>query len=294
VKLKGGFAPIIILIIVIFVVGTGITVGYPHIKGLVENKLQTDLSATPSGSPESEDLPNTSGPTDPPKPSSTAKPTSKPATPTPKTPSPTNNSCTVSTMTEPSSQNSVRLIASADSKNGSYISGAQWDFDGNGSWDTDMNISNSNIVHSYSDGSHLVKLQLKMSDGSTTEICSKSVNTPLGFSVSLTGTVYEDINCNNMREPSEKPLSGVRVQITNMDGYATLANLTSDSNGSYNFSYVLSGSNSISVKPHAYPLDNYGLTNSGDGHTVSLNSSQSHINMDLGQIPAPVGDYCSF
>jgi len=65
VKLKGGFAPIIILIIVIFVVGTGITVGYPHIKGLVENKLQTDLSATPSGSPESEDLPNTSGPNPP-------------------------------------------------------------------------------------------------------------------------------------------------------------------------------------------------------------------------------------
>jgi len=94
-------------------------------------------------------------------------------------------------------------------------------------------------------------------------------------------------------KPSSKIIKKV-ISILNDNNYLGSFEETSDSNGSYNFSYVLSGSNSISVKPHAYPLDNYGLTNSGDGHTVSLNSSQSHINMDLGQIPAPVGDYCSF
>ena len=167
-----------------------------------------------------------------------------------------------------------------------------WDFEGNNSWDTDMSISNQNITHNYSNGSHTIKLKTSMSDGSITGVCTQSVSIPFGFTVTLSGNVYEDINCNDMREPSEKGLGGVTVTITNMDGYGTLTTLTTDSNGFYNFNYTLATGNSITVKPSDKPLENYGITETR--HQITLNSVQGSIKMDLGQIPSPVGDYCGF
>lgn len=220
-------------------------------------------------------------------------PTIKPAATITPSPAAINNVCTIGVLADPSSVNNVRLAAGASSKNNSYITGAQWDFDGNGSWDTDMNISNQSVVHNYPNGSYTVKLKTKMSDGSTTTTCSNSVSTPAGFSVSLTGTVYEDRNCNDMREPDEKGLSGVKVSITNKDGYRTLTELTTDTSGYYRFNYVLSGNNSITVIPYAWPLDNYGVGMFQE-HSISLSANQSSINIDLGEVPSPVSEYCHY
>jgi len=278
-----GFAPIIIILSILI----GGAAGY-----LAYTKAYPAwISSVPVPTNEEEAVINTPTPQPAQTPAPAPKPTVKP-TPVPATPAPQNNTCSISVLSDPSSPNSVRLTAGATSKNGSYIKGAQWDFDGNGSWDTDMSISNQNITHNYPNGTYTAKLKTSMSDGSTTDVCSKSVSTPYGFSVSLTGYVYEDINCNDMREPSERGLTGVTVKITNMNGYANLATLTTDSSGFYRFTYNLAPGNSITVKPHDEPLPNYGVTE--DRHQIALNSSQNSINMDLGQIPSPVGDYCGF
>jgi hypothetical protein len=290
---QDGFTPVILLLIVAAIAIVGSTVAY----SIVLNKHSASSSTQTENAQESSSL-NTE---DELLPTNTQIPTSKNTT-IPKTPTsqpiltPTSivkhNTCSVNLLADTSSQNNVRLTAGATSNNGSYIKGAQWDFEGNGSWDTDMNISNQNTTHNYSNGTYTVRLRTLMSDGSTTEVCTKSVSVPFGFTVSLDGVVYEDRNCNDMREPDEKGLAGVTVGITNMDGYGTLATLTTDSNGYYKFSYTLSAGNAITVSPYDKPLDNYGVTKTR--HKITLNSAQNSISMNLGQIPAPVGDYCGF
>ena len=290
---QDGFTPVILLFVVAAIAVVSLTVAFSIVlkKQSDSPPAQKEIAQENSSfNTEKEPLPTI---TQIPTPNKTSTP--KTATSQPKA-TPTSavkyNTCSVNLLADTSSQNNVRLSAGASSKNGSYIKGAQWDFNGNGSWDTDMNLSNQSTTHNYSNGTYTIRLRTLMSDGSTTEVCTKSVSVPFGFTVSLDGTVYEDRNCNDMKEPYEKGLAGVTVGITNMDGYGTLATLTTDSNGYYKFSYTLAAGNAITVSPYDKPLDNYGVTNTR--HKITLNSAQTSISMDLGQIPAPVGEYCGF
>lgn len=59
--------------------------------------------------------------------------------------------------------------------NDAYVTGAQWDFNGDGNWDTDLNINTGRVNYTYSDvGVYTVKLKTKLSDGRITE-CSSSI-----------------------------------------------------------------------------------------------------------------------
>ncbi len=103
---------------------------------------------------------------------------STPPTPTP-TPTPTplpKTTCSINV----GSINSltVQFIYSANiySPTNKYMTGAQWDFDSNGSWDTDMSQSNGNISHTYPNaGTYNVRLHLQMSDGEITDACSTTI-----------------------------------------------------------------------------------------------------------------------
>jgi PKD repeat protein len=171
------------------------------------------------------------------------------------------------------------------------MSGAQWDFDGNGSWDTDMSQANGTTTHVYSNnGTYTVKLQLKMSDGTTTNICSKSVTVPSGFNVKMTGRVYEDVNCNDMQEPDEKGISGVTVSFYLMPSWTHYADVTSDSNGYYELSRNLSPGDSLTIQPANVAPAGYKIHD--DGHTITLNAAQPSINMDLPQVPASSVGQC--
>jgi hypothetical protein len=297
-----GFAPLIILL-VIAIIGV---VGYFGYKTYKQN-ASTETAATPTSnstnefntsvsplsatvaSPPAVITQNTKTPTP------TAKPTAKPTTVPTITPTPTpiiNNICEIVIEPDTTTTTSVNLVAGVTSKNGSYITGTRWDFDGNGTWDTDINVLNESINHSYSNGAHTVNLQLKMSDGSITPTCSKTFTTPNGFTVTLSGIVYQDDNCNNVYDSSEKTLAGVTVKIINMNGLGNLASLTTDQNGNYVFNYVLANSDSITMQPYAYPLDDssYGVVN--EPQAVTLNAGTNHTRIDIGEVPAPVGDHC--
>lgn len=75
----------------------------------------------------------------------------------------------------------ANLAYSAKYSGNKYVAGAQWDFTGDGSWDTDMSLSNGSLAHTFSSaGSYTIKLRLKMSDEELTETCSKTITLTSG------------------------------------------------------------------------------------------------------------------
>lgn len=82
----------------------------------------------------------------------------------------------------------VQFAYAAKYKISKYVTGAQWDFEGDNKWDTDMSLSNGTIAHVFSkEGSYNVKLQLQMSDGEITPVCSKTVTVPIVENLSCLG-----------------------------------------------------------------------------------------------------------
>lgn len=313
-----GFIPIIILVGVL-IVGTIGTVVYvkqqqssssSNITLQEENITPSPASTTTNNSSANEqDLANRNKPTSTPvkpttrpTPASTLTPTTKPTN----TPSPTNtptpapkSSCGINVLATPLDPNSnfdnpltVQLTYSANSVGNKYMTGAQWDFDSNGSWDTDMNQSNGTITHTFpSNGNHNVKLQLKMSDGEITPTCNKTITVPMGITVKLTGQVFNDRNCNAVKEPDEQGVSGVTVNIIKMPEYSIYTTLTSNSNGDYDLTRVIDPQGSLSIKPSHVAAPGYKINT--DQVPASLSSGQTSINKDLPMVPNENIGLCS-
>lgn len=57
-----------------------------------------------------------------------------------------------------------------------YITAVQWDYDGDGNWDTEMSSSNQGLIQRtyQSQGTHTVKAKIQLSDGEVTDICNNS------------------------------------------------------------------------------------------------------------------------
>ena len=72
----------------------------------------------------------------------------------------------------------VKLIYSASftHSNGDYVTNVQWDWDGDGNWDTDLSPNNQHTTHNYgSAGSYNVKMRLETQNGLKSDVCSNSI-----------------------------------------------------------------------------------------------------------------------
>lgn len=104
-----------------------------------------------------------------------------PATPAP-TPTP-KTTCVVGIVSKSSETvpSTVTLTAGANiykppNLADKYITAAQWDFNGDGIWDTDMSASSYQMIpREYTEaGNYTVKARVQLSDGETTDTCSNS------------------------------------------------------------------------------------------------------------------------
>lgn len=305
-----GFIPIVILISIL-VIGTVGTIIYIKQQGTgqspesspISEAKDTVISPTTSVT---NNVPTTkitqpqTKPTIKPSntPTSTVKPTNTPALTNTPTPAP-KSSCGINVLATPLDPNSnfdnpltVQFTYSATPVGNKYMSGAQWDFAGNASWDTDMSQSNGTIAHTFpSNGNYNVKLQLKMSDGEITPTCSKNITVPMGITVRLTGQVFNDKNCNAIKEPDEQGVSGVTVNIFKIPEYYVYTTLTSDSNGNYNLTRIIDPQGSLSIKPSHVAAPGYKINT--DQVPVSLSSGQTSMNKDLPMVPNENIGLCS-
>ncbi|MBI4035321.1 hypothetical protein HY383_00065 [Candidatus Daviesbacteria bacterium] len=101
-------------------------------------------------------------------------------TPTP-TPSATPVPATCQINASPKSGSApllVSLSSGASITNNSYITAAQWDFDGNGSWDTDMSsdVAFYGYSHTFTEaGTYNIKMRVQLASGYTTDSCSETI-----------------------------------------------------------------------------------------------------------------------
>lgn len=62
------------------------------------------------------------------------------------------------------------------SYNNGYVTNVQWDFDGDGNWDTLFDVASQRPSHLYSvRGNYNVKMHLQTSDGTTSDICTGNI-----------------------------------------------------------------------------------------------------------------------
>lgn len=56
------------------------------------------------------------------------------------------------------------------------VTGIQWDFDGNNTWDTYMGYDNAEVTHVFNAvGTYNVRMKVGFSDGSETEVCTTEI-----------------------------------------------------------------------------------------------------------------------
>lgn len=303
-----GFAPIFITLILFGSLVGGVFLvnkqtnffskafNYSPIKNTIdESSSSGDLSLgnllnKASGSPTVQSTSNNQNVKSP-VPKSTPKPTLKP---TPTSPPKTLATCLVNALVSSDNPLTVNFHYGLN-LNGlnAYATDYQWDYDGNGSWDTDFSKNNTNINYTYPrQGSYNVKLQVKLSNGQVTDVCTKSINVPVGIQVSFTGTVFKDVNCNDMREPSEQGISGMVIRFFKQEG-GLYKNVTSDGSGNYNLTTNLPTGDSLTIQPSP------DLNNGNDPSIVTmsaykihynvpyatLNQNQSSINKDVPLVP---------
>lgn len=56
------------------------------------------------------------------------------------------------------------------------VTGIQWDFDGNNTWDTKFSYANGEVTHNFTHGEWQVRMRVQFSDQSMTNPCSIKVN----------------------------------------------------------------------------------------------------------------------
>lgn len=247
-----GLAPLVILIIIAILGVAGISV-YRN-QNTNQNRDKTVIS-TESPSPGIS-----------PTPTPTAKPnvTNKIATPTPSpkisvspTPSPTSTissqiSCEViSSPNDGYAPLTVNLSQNIKSPNGP--SGLQWDYDGDGKWDTEMVLGNYSPQYTYQkSGTYTVKLSVRTSQGDTS--CSKSItvkpasieckvhadktgNTKefdFAYEASMLGRIDNVDNNKDLVEAAQWDFDGNGSWDTSFDAASKKLKYTYSSSGNYN------------------------------------------------------------
>lgn len=194
--------------------------------------------------------------------------------------------CSVNVLADENSQMAAKLVYGLYNESGgsNTMVGAQWDFDGDGSWDTDVSLQNGTITHTFpSQGTYNVRLRLELTDGSFTEPCTKQLSLPMGVQVSYEGFVFSDTNCNKVWDPGEGYLSGVEVTFVRLPGYSVYKKLTSDENGKFSFTSVIDAGDNLTVIPSAKLIPNYSDVYQAPSYT--LNSQHPTASGWLSLIP---------
>lgn len=169
----------------------------------------------------------------------------------------------------------VTLVYSFSGEGDAYMTGAQWDFNGDGNWDTDMSQSNGTVEHTYSSGGNYnVKLRLQASDGSTTDVCSETVSLQGAIEVSLKGQVYRDTNCNDTKDEGEEGVGGISFTIMSSGGLI-YQSAVSDSGGNYSFSKKISVNDSLPLilapNDHSNVFPDKSLTLNSQNYSATVN-----------------------
>lgn len=106
------------------------------------------------------------------------------------------------------------------------------------------------------------------------------------ISISLTGQLYRDLNCNGIRESGESWIgTTATVNIFKIPEFYIYSTVNSDSNGSYSFSDKINENETLALRP--IPVSPSGYKSYPDYYESSITFSVSNrsVSLDLPQVP---------
>lgn len=127
------------------------------------------------------------------------------------------------------------------------------------------------------EGQNTIEFQYKNSDGAESQIVTRHFNFHRlqDITVTISGQVYKDLNCNNIKENGETGVSQMTVEMMQTDGLI-LVETTTDSNGNYILSKTIREDQSITVIPKT--LDHKARY---DPPTITLSKNNKSANIDI-------------
>ena len=116
---------------------------------------------------------------------------------------------------------------------------------------------------------------------------NSAIPIPSGNTLTLSGQVYRDDNCNMRKDINESGVANVEVSIVKKPEYNSLAILKTDANGMYKFTKTISKNESITIQPIATSLPGYQANPvfRPDFGTTVFSSSKLNATVDLDQLP---------
>lgn len=247
------------------------------------------IQTTPTPSSDNQEKPK-------PTPLPTSTPTAKPTVqPTPKAVS--GMTCGINSTTFGDNPLSVGLTYSfSTNKPGNfYVTAGQWDFNNDGNWDTSLNQVSVNGIYSHTfpgAGTYTVKLRIQINDGTILDCGTKQVIVPQGMSLTLSGQVYKDKNCNGTKDGGEDGIPGIEVHLTKLPERIQYATVTTDSSGNYRYSKNWLGEDTLVLELYQqYVLSQY--AKSAPTVAVTLSSTNQSATVDLPLVPEENVMVCS-
>ena len=106
------------------------------------------------------------------------------------------------------------------------------------------------------------------------------------ITVSLSGRIYKDINCNGTQDSEEGSIdTQVTINIYALPEYSILATLTSDSSGNFTYPRTITESDSLSIQPGPISPSGYKSNPHYNNPSVTLNTNNRNTTVAMPQVP---------
>lgn len=185
-------------------------------------------------------------------------------------------------------------LAAFDNTSGINEISLQWRLDNNpwSSWSSNLFICFSEITN----GSHTITFQIKDKDGINSPVIIRNifVSLPQNITITLTGILYIDENCNGLKEPTEKPVSeNMSIDLLQIPELSVLYTAISDNNGTYNYSFTLKDNESLTLKLSPVSTENYISNSLYEPRPVTFNAGRKSYTQDLALVPVLKATQCN-
>lgn len=175
------------------------------------------------------------------------------------------------------------VISDNSSKYPNIFVHIKFDSDSWGNWSTNVAPCFNNV----SNGSHSFSAQAKDESGNESGIITKifTVQFPQEITVSVTGVVYRDENCNGNKDGNEMGISGTTVNVFKNPEFSLLSTPVTDSNGSYSYSKNINENDYLDLQLVPVSPSGYKSNPKQGAYTIRLKSDYRSANYLLPQVP---------
>jgi hypothetical protein len=245
-----------------------------------------ESSPTMSASPSSSPTLTAASPT----PIITSTPTTAPRTPNP----PIINITYPSEMQSIEFSNPGQQLCLSDTPGGGDTSGLQRNHALNGgAWSGYSPMST--LCFSPNEGLNTIQLRYRNQHGdeSTTYTRKFSVYYLKEISITLSGQLYQDLNCNNNKDSGEGGVNTpATINIFKMPEFSVYATITSDNNGNFSYSGKIKENEQLTLKPIPVSPAGYKSNPHYNDPELSFNSSNRSRQINIPQVPNENVDAC--